>query len=138
MTHVNPRVLCLKWPKSLILFFTCPLTLINIWNSAHSFPFCPRYLSFVFLTQIYLKEFFVLSKIDWTSKTPWNLFIRHFKIYQRVLRFQSSNFFLIVQNVWKRTCHLYVVELNTLCCLTDFCPAPNPKSMWKERFIPTK
>ena len=32
------------------------------------------YFRFVLLTQIYLKEFFVLNESDWTSKTPKTLF----------------------------------------------------------------
>ena len=138
MTHVNPRVLCLSDPKVSYFF----LLVHSPWSTFEILLILSHFVLGIWVLYFWLRSIWKnflywvklieLQRLLETFSYDISRFIKEFCV------FKATIFFLIVQNVWKRTCNLYVVELNTLCCLTDFCPAPNSKSMWKERFIPTK
>ena len=116
MTHVNPRV---YWVKSnpkvsyffLLVHFDHSAHLDhNIWKSAHSFTLCPIWVLYYRLRCIW-KNFLYWVKLIELQRLLKPFHTTFQDLSKRFCVFKARKFFLTVQNVYNRTCTLYVIDL---------------------------
>ena len=107
MTHVNPRVLCLSDPKVSYFF----LLVHSPWSTFEILLILSHFVLGIWVLYFWLRSIWKnflywvklieLQRLLETFSYDISRFIKEFCV------FKATIFFLIVQNVWKRTCNLY-------------------------------